>query len=152
MRIEQRACASLIVLPCFCAAAELDAVDASAATDAGTAVLKPLETIGHYDNATNETITTSLGSVFGGFFRDYPLLRPGEVLESVPGLVVTQHSGDSKANQYSLRGYNLDHGTDFATNLSGVSNGHGHAIYPGGPREFRVTLRMIWQKLTKEME
>lgn len=44
-----------------------------------------------------------------------PLLRTGEVLELVPGMVVTQHSGNGKANQYFLRGFNLDHGTDFAT-------------------------------------
>ena len=49
-----------------------------------------------------------------------PLLRPAEVLEAVPGLVVTQHSGDGKANQYFLRGFNLDHGTDFATTVDGV--------------------------------
>jgi hypothetical protein len=49
-----------------------------------------------------------------------PILRPGEVLETVPGLVVTQHSGDGKANQYFLRGFNLDHGTDFATYVDGV--------------------------------
>ena len=58
------------------------------------------------------------------------MLRPGEVLETVPGLVVTQHSGDGKANQYFLRGYNLDHGTDFATSIDGVpvnmpTNAHG---------------------------
>jgi hypothetical protein len=49
-----------------------------------------------------------------------PLLRPGEVLESVPGLIVTQHGGEGKANQYFLRGFNLDHGTDFATRVDGV--------------------------------
>jgi hypothetical protein len=49
-----------------------------------------------------------------------PILRPGEVLETVPGLVVTQHSGDGKANQYFLRGFNLDHGTDFASYVDGV--------------------------------
>ncbi|MHB0772861.1 TonB-dependent receptor [Bradyrhizobium sp. 1.29L] len=43
-----------------------------------------------------------------------PVTRPGEVLEAVPGLIVTQHSGEGKANQYFLRGYNLDHGTDMA--------------------------------------
>jgi outer membrane receptor protein involved in Fe transport len=57
-------------------------------------------------------------------------LRPGEVLEFVPGLIVTQHSGDGKANQYFLRGFNLDHGTDFATSVDGMpvnmpSHGHG---------------------------
>jgi len=49
-----------------------------------------------------------------------PVLRPGEVLEVVPGLVVTQHSGDGKANQYFLRGFNLDHGTDFSSSVDGV--------------------------------
>ncbi len=49
-----------------------------------------------------------------------PLLRPGELLETVPGLLVTQHSGDGKANQYFLRGFNLDHGTDFATWVDGM--------------------------------
>ena len=49
-----------------------------------------------------------------------PILRAGEILEVVPGLIVTQHSGDGKANQYFLRGFNLDHGTDLATRLDGV--------------------------------
>ena len=59
-----------------------------------------------------------------------PLLRAAEVLESVPGMTVTQHSGDGKANQYFLRGFNLDHGSDFASIVAGmpvnvVSHAHG---------------------------
>lgn len=57
------------------------------------------------------------------------LLRPADVLENVPGLVVTQHSGSGKANQYFLRGFNLDHGTDFATQVDGMAvnaRSHGH--------------------------
>ncbi len=46
-----------------------------------------------------------------------PLLRRGEVLEAVPGVIITQHSGEGKANQYFLRGFNLDHGTDFALSV-----------------------------------
>ncbi|MGY3342754.1 hypothetical protein ACVW16_002247 [Bradyrhizobium sp. USDA 4474] len=46
--------------------------------------------------------------------------RPGEALEAVPGLIATQHSGEGKANQYFLRGYNLDHGTDLAITVDGV--------------------------------
>lgn len=58
------------------------------------------------------------------------LSRPGEVLESIPGLIVTQHSGNGKANQYFLRGFNLDHGTDFSLSLDGMpinlpTHGHG---------------------------
>ena len=62
----------------------------------------------------------SEGTVTGEELGNRPLLRPAEVLEAVPGLVVTQHSGDGKANQYFLRGFNLDHGTDFATFVDGV--------------------------------
>ena len=59
-----------------------------------------------------------------------PLLRVGELVEAVPGMVATQHSGTGKANQYFIRGFNLDHGTDFAVSVEGVpinmrSHGHG---------------------------
>jgi outer membrane receptor protein involved in Fe transport len=85
---------------------------------------------GHYDNSIGSTDAASAGVVLGALLEQRPLLRPGEVLETVPGLVVTQHSGDGKANQYFLRGYNLDHGTDFATSIDGVpvnmpTNAHG---------------------------
>jgi TonB dependent receptor/Carboxypeptidase regulatory-like domain/TonB-dependent Receptor Plug Domain len=49
-----------------------------------------------------------------------PVGRPGDVLETIPGLVISQHSGEGKANQYYLRGFNLDHGTDFATTVAGM--------------------------------
>lgn len=59
-----------------------------------------------------------------------PVLRSGELLETIPGLIVTQHSGDGKANQYFLRGFNLDHGTDLRINLDHMqinmpTHGHG---------------------------
>ncbi len=59
-----------------------------------------------------------------------PVYRPGELLESVPGLIVTQHSGEGKANQYFLRGFNLDHGMDLRITVDGMlvnqrSHGHG---------------------------
>jgi outer membrane receptor for monomeric catechols len=74
----------------------------------------------HYDNAVGSSDAASQGVVRAEMLRSRPLLRPGEVLETVPGLVVTQHSGDGKANQYFLRGFNLDHGTDFATTVGGM--------------------------------
>jgi hypothetical protein len=59
-----------------------------------------------------------------------PVYRPGELLEATPGLIVTQHSGEGKANQYFLRGFNLDHGTDLAITVDGMpvnmrTHGHG---------------------------
>ncbi|HXB55463.1 MAG TPA: TonB-dependent receptor [Vicinamibacteria bacterium] len=50
-----------------------------------------------------------------------PVFRSGEVYEAVPGVVVSQHSGEGKANQYYVRGFNIDHGTDLATSVAGAS-------------------------------
>jgi hypothetical protein len=66
----------------------------------------------------------------GEQFNARPASRPGELLEIVPGLIVTQHSGEGKANQYFLRGFNLDHGTDLAIKVDGMpvnmpTHGHG---------------------------
>jgi len=65
-------------------------------------------------------LSASQGTVTPLQLEMRPVLRTAELLETVPGLVVTQHSGDGKANQYFLRGFNLDHGTDFATRVDGV--------------------------------
>lgn len=67
-----------------------------------------------------------------------PTLRSGELLEVVPGAAVTQHSGTGKANQFFLRGFNLDHGTDFAGYLDGVplnqpTHGHGQGYLDLNP-------------------
>jgi outer membrane receptor protein involved in Fe transport len=85
---------------------------------------------GHYDNSVGSSDAASQGVINRDLLKSRPALRPGEVLEFVPGLIVTQHSGDGKANQYFLRGFNLDHGTDFATRINGMpvnmpSHGHG---------------------------
>jgi outer membrane receptor protein involved in Fe transport len=73
----------------------------------------------------------SEGSVAGSDLLVRPLLRTAELLEAVPGLVAAQHSGTGKANQYFLRGFNLDHGSDFTTYIDDVqmnfrTHGHGH--------------------------
>ena len=72
----------------------------------------------------------SEGTVGGADLLVRPMLRVAELLEAVPGLIAAQHSGSGKANQYFLRGFNLDHGTDFSTYVDGVplnlrSHGHG---------------------------
>ncbi|MFM7385367.1 MAG: TonB-dependent receptor plug domain-containing protein, partial [Betaproteobacteria bacterium] len=86
---------------------------------------------GHYDNSVGSSDAASQGVIGSELLRNRAFLRPAEVLEFIPGMVVTQHSGDGKANQYFLRGMNLDHGTDFATTINGVpinmpTHGHGH--------------------------
>ncbi|MDC5277461.1 TonB-dependent receptor [Acinetobacter baumannii] len=66
------------------------------------------------------TNTATQGTITKEHLANRPLLRPAEVLETIPGVIVTQHSGDGKANQYFLRGFNLDHGTDFAISVDGI--------------------------------
>ena len=74
--------------------------------------------------------SASQGEVNQAQFEYRPLSRNGEILEVVPGVLATQHSGSGKANQYFLRGFNLDHGTDFTTWVDGIpmnmpSHAHG---------------------------
>jgi TonB dependent receptor/TonB-dependent Receptor Plug Domain len=93
--------------------------------------LAPIVITGHYDNAIGTSDAASQGMIGPELLRGRAILRPADVLEYIPGMVVTQHSGDGKANQYFLRGMNLDHGTDFATTVNGVpvnmpTHAHGH--------------------------
>ena len=72
----------------------------------------------------------SEGTVGGADLAVRPLLKVAELLEVVPGMVAAQHSGSGKANQYFMRGFNLDHGTDFTNYIDDVplnlrSHGHG---------------------------
>jgi TonB dependent receptor-like, beta-barrel/TonB-dependent Receptor Plug Domain/Carboxypeptidase regulatory-like domain len=74
--------------------------------------------------------SASQGAVTAAQLDARPMLRAGEVLETVPGVIISQHSGEGKANQYYLRGFDLDHGTDFATTVAGMpvnlpTHGHG---------------------------
>ncbi|GLR83768.1 TonB-dependent receptor [Bradyrhizobium iriomotense] len=89
------------------------------------------------DIASGPATAPSMASqitVSGEDLNARPVTRAGEVLEVVPGLIVTQHSGEGKANQYFLRGYNLDHGTDLAiyvddvpVNMRTHAHGQGYA-------------------------
>jgi hypothetical protein len=71
-------------------------------------------------NLVGIAAAASQGAITADQLDTRPVMRPGEVLETVPGLIVSQHSGEGKANQYYVRGFNLDHGTDFSTTVAGV--------------------------------
>jgi outer membrane receptor protein involved in Fe transport len=79
-----------------------------------------VEVIGTYDTGVGTSDSASAGRVTARRVETRPALRPGEVLEYVPGVIITQHSGDGKANQYFLRGFNLDHGTDISISVAGM--------------------------------
>jgi hypothetical protein len=72
------------------------------------------------ENLVGIAQAASQGAITARQLDQRPLMRDGEVLETVPGVIVTQHSGEGKANQYFLRGFNLDHGTDLATFVAGM--------------------------------
>ena len=127
----------LAIAPCATAQQNPSApavVPVAAPASTAQAVPQQLETVrvqGNYVNAVGTTDAASAGTVTSKLIESRPTLRPAEVLEFVPGVIVTQHSGDGKANQYFLRGFNLDHGTDFATFVDGMpvnmpTHAHGH--------------------------
>jgi hypothetical protein len=89
---------------------------------------------GREDDLVGIATSATQGTVGAREIEDRPILRSGEVLETVPGVIITQHAGGGKANQYFLRGFNLDHGTDFAVflddmplNLPSHAHGEGYA-------------------------
>lgn len=85
--------------------------------------LSPMEEItvwGRGISLLGSADSASQGLVGYSDFSTRPLLRVGELVEVVPGMIATQHSGSGKANQYFLRGMNLDHGTDFSVHFEGV--------------------------------
>ena len=94
------------------------------------AVSTTINVQGREDDLIGVAESGSQGTVGAKEIQDRPILRSGEVLETVPGLIITQHAGGGKANQYFLRGFNLDHGTDIAIFLGGMplnlpSHAHG---------------------------
>ena len=98
------------------------------------AVSTTINVQGREDDLIGIADSATQGTVGAKEIEDRPILRSGEILETVPGLIITQHAGGGKANQYFLRGFNLDHGTDFAIflddmplNLPSHAHGEGYS-------------------------
>jgi hypothetical protein len=99
-------------------------------------LLEPVDTITVVATGVSNMAAASAGDISQAQLDSRPLLRPAAILESVPGLIVTQHSGEGKANQYFLRAFNLDHGTDLAlevddmpVNMPTHAHGQGYADF-----------------------
>ena len=102
----------------------------SASWAGGEQVLEKVEITGTATNLVGVADSANVGTVTKKQLEARTVYRPGELLESAPGLVVSQHSGEGKANQFYLRGFNLDHGTDLRTTVDGMlvnqrSHSHG---------------------------
>ena len=96
----------------------------------GTQELDKVVVIGNATNLVGVADSANVGTVTQKQLEARTVYRPGELLEATPGLVVSQHSGEGKANQFYLRGFNLDHGTDLRTTVDGMlvnqrSHSHG---------------------------
>jgi TonB family protein len=114
------------------AGAPLEAGGSSEATAAGPLEVKRTETVTVVDSVAAERPSTaaSARTVRDRDLRLRPTLRPGDLFRVTPGLMIVQHAGGGKANQYLLRGFDADHGTDVAFTFDGVpinmvSHGHG---------------------------
>ena len=108
----------------------LPGVGSAQTVTSGAGAMEEVIVFGRNAELLRTARAASEGSVGGADLLVRPLLRVAELLEAVPGMVAVQHSGSGKANQYFLRGFNLDHGTDFTTYIDGVpwnlrSHGHG---------------------------
>ena len=93
---------------------------ASSVWAGGVQTLEPVEVVDSAENLIGSADSSTEGTVTPKQLETRPILRTGELLETVPGLLISQHSGEGKANQYYLRGFNLDHGTDIAITVDGM--------------------------------
>jgi len=130
-RIAASTCFATLCLIAGAAFGQAASADPASPEVADPGQAQRVEVRGNYLNAVGTSDAASEGTVTAALIESRPTLRPAEVLEFVPGVIVTQHSGDGKANQYFLRGFNLDHGTDFATFVDGMpvnmpTHAHGH--------------------------
>ena len=110
--------------------ATASAISPALAHDGNSELVEELIVYGRSQEIIGIADQASEGIVAYDDIRLPPMLRVGELSEAVPGMVATQHSGTGKANQYFLRGFNLDHGTDFSAFVDGVpinmrTHGHG---------------------------
>jgi outer membrane receptor protein involved in Fe transport len=112
-------------------AASSDAGAATAnAANPGQAAVEEVIVFGRNTELVGKALAATEGSIGGADLLIRPMFKTAELLESMPGMVAVQHSGSGKANQYFLRGFNLDHGTDYTVILDGIplnmrSHGHG---------------------------
>ncbi len=101
---------------------------AQPAAPAGEAI-EEVVVFGRNTDLMGRATTASEGSIGGADLLIRPMFKTAELLESMPGMVAVQHSGSGKANQYFLRGFNLDHGTDYTAQVDGIPlnlRAHGH--------------------------
>ena len=114
--IAAATCAALQLLPLTAAGQQTEAEEDTVHVYTLDAIMVE----GRADDLAGLVSSASTGFVGASDLRMRPIAREGELLEVVPGMILTQHSGSGKANQQFVRGFNLDHGTDFSTRVEGM--------------------------------
>ena len=104
----------------------------------GSSTFRNLSTVSAQDELVGVADAASTGVITPLELNERARRRPAEALESVPGMVVSQHSGEGKANQYYLRGFNIDHGTDLALSVAGHARQPAHARPRAGLRRHEL--------------
>jgi hypothetical protein len=147
--------AGCIALNFFPVSAQTSAASSAPPTNSpviGTNITRLPATVvqGRQDSMLGLASSATQGTVGADELAQRPILRAGEIMETVPGMIITQHAGGGKANQYFLRGFNLDHGTDFATDLDGMplnlpSHAHGE-----GYSDMNVVIPELVQRVDYE--
>jgi hypothetical protein len=120
--VKPRAIASTLLLGVACSATQADQALGTSTIDSTSEsnALQEITVTSQRLELLGTAQTASEGIVTDQELQMLPAYRPGQLLETVPGLIVTLHSGEGKANQYLMRGYNLDHGTDLETYVDGM--------------------------------
>jgi outer membrane receptor protein involved in Fe transport len=121
--------AALCVLGAGLACGRAAAAEDEAVATADSGSVSEVVVFGRGEAKIGIAHAASEGTISGSDMLVRPLLKTAELLEAVPGLIAAQHSGSGKANQYFLRGFNLDHGSDFTTYVDDVQMNfrtHGH--------------------------
>jgi hypothetical protein len=118
--MAQRAVASAFLMGVACSPAHADQTLATNAANSALGSLQEVTVTAQRLELLGTADTASEGLVNDQELQLAPQYRPGQLLETVPGLIATLHSGEGKANQYLMRGYNLDHGTDLETYVDGM--------------------------------
>jgi len=118
--VTQCAVAATLLLGLPCSAQSEPAMTTDGSSSATSTPLDEITVMAQRIDLIGKASTASEGAVSDQEIQLLPAYRPGQILETVPGLIVTLHSGEGKANQYLLRGYNLDHGTDLETYVDDI--------------------------------
>ena len=114
-------------------------------------ILDPIVAAGKAEDILGEVSSANEGRANYEELSQRPTVRRGELLEVIPGVIVTQHAGGGKANQYFILGYNLDHGTDFHIGVDGMpgatspcaDQGARYAAGSARPSHFKASLRSM---------